>query len=371
MRKKTMFVLIMLLALCSVSLVLASCDPASKEIERIDYESESKTIFWEPVRGAESYTVFENGKELVETSETKFSVSLLKEEVSYITVQPKGKSEKKISDEYLFITKGYDGIEYTLLEDGSGYHAHLKIKVSVGTVISVQSVYNDLPVKSAYIVATNGIKVIPDCIEVYEVYSPNGSNKEGTIRLPQNLKEIKEYPICKAFQINKYGKNFSTQDGVLYDNTMETLVYYPYFKKDSFFVVPESVKTILDIQNEYITEIKLPSKLKKIDSFPPNLRGELSIPGSVKDFNYNIYTFYGNKLIFEKGFQYVQCGFIILNDCDVYIPISVIYIPEELVATNIFNEDYRVTIHCAAKQKPTRWADNWQYGCEVIWGENW
>lgn len=345
--KKVLLILLIFLALCTACLGLAGCDYTTGEIGKIDYDPRSQTIFWEPVSGADNYTVFENGKRLLNTNDTKFFILSLKEDVSYITIAPtKHMKDMGLSEEYLFISKGYEGIEYTLMEDKSGYEAVFSDPIPAGAIINIQSIYKYLPVKSAKINPTTEDKednykiVVPDTIEKYDVFSPNGRDEESVIRLPQSLKEAEYLGNCVAYQINTHSENYTVRDGVLYDKKMETLVWYPSKKIDQSFTVPKGVKSASIAMNVNLKNIKLLDgleifyggflNLENID-IPRSVRefglifctfDTLLIPSSVSDVH--LYLIDAKKIIFEYGTEVIKYDTICFsNDLDIYIPETV------------------------------------------------
>lgn len=373
--KKILLVLAMLFMLSTACLGLAGCDYTTGEIGKIDYDPESKTIYWEPVSGADNYTVFENGKRLLNTNDTKFLVSSLREDVSYITVAPtKYMKDTDLSEEYLYISKGTEGVKYNL--QNNEYYAVFNEKVSEGTVINVQSVYENLPVTEVSIF-NDYEAVVPDTIKKIRM----GEFRYKTFRVPLNLGECLWTNVdCELYSVSKYHNLFSVKDGILYNKDLTKLISYPTLKKDKKYTMPDSVVEISEgglYQIEpYLTEVILSPNLVKLNLASICAVGikELRLPSKIILSEFCL-AFLGNKLILNNGItDIIQRSITLSGDnitCDIFLPESISNIAYNGIVNNKLNNDFKTTIHCAAKEKPIGWHEEWQEGCEVIWGENW
>ena len=136
--------------------------------------------------------------------------------------------------------------------------------------------------------------VIPELIQGYPVtgvYLTHTNSNIVSITLPSTVVEI-SMMYCSELQeykVSEQNERFSSKDGVLYDKSGETLIYYPPARDTAAFAVPESVQVIGECafyECDNLTEIILPESLKLIDtaafSEMSNLT-ELTIPAQVTE----------------------------------------------------------------------------------------
>jgi hypothetical protein len=90
--------------------------------------------------------------------------------------------------------------------------------------------------------------------------------------------------------------NYSASDGVLFNKSVTNLMFYPYAKTSTSYVVPNTVTSITKISfNPYLTNITLPNGLTRIDSyaFEGSALTSVTIPDSVN--NYGSFSFWGSR----------------------------------------------------------------------------
>lgn len=79
-----------------------------------------------------------------------------------------------------------------------------------------------------------------------------GAEKLKSFTISNRLEEIGKFAFDKTVNLeefyceNKYHKNFAVIDGVLFDNEIIHLYKYPHNKKESGYIVPETVNKIVD-----------------------------------------------------------------------------------------------------------------------------
>jgi len=132
--------------------------------------------------------------------------------------------------------------------------------------------------------------ILPESIETIESSAIWGCDNIKSISVPAKTTFIdKNAFINKCLEsviVDEENKYYKSVDGVLFDKDMTKLITYPVSKKAEEYTVPDSVKTICNLENKYMKTLVLPEGVEVIgygalDS-SPNLR-ELNIPASVID----------------------------------------------------------------------------------------
>lgn len=120
--------------------------------------------------------------------------------------------------------------------------------------------------------------VIPDTVTSVQNYTFKGCTGLKTVTLGAGMTDLPEnfFDGCKALKeikVSEGSKNFASDSGVLYDNTKETLIYYPAAKTGATYTVASTVKTIKKFafgrsSTDYAlnaTTINLPAGLETIE----------------------------------------------------------------------------------------------------------
>lgn len=111
-----------------------------------------------------------------------------------------------------------------------------------------------IPLESfnGYVAGKNVVKVIlPDNFSKWSAYIIGSGN-------------VEEYQL-EAIEISKDNPNFKTDDGVLYDKGGNTLLFYPYAKKDEEFTVPDTIKEIREDafkKKSFLKKVIMPKVIK-------------------------------------------------------------------------------------------------------------
>ncbi|MBQ3825969.1 MAG: leucine-rich repeat domain-containing protein [Spirochaetaceae bacterium] len=120
-----------------------------------------------------------------------------------------------------------------------------------------------------------GVVIIPEGVTEIGEYAFEYCKKITEIVIPASVTEIdsssfegdddeKCTALC-AITVAGGNKKYKSADGVLYSDGGETLLLYPYGKKDEEFTVPDGVKTIDSFgANESLVSVKLPDSLEEI-----------------------------------------------------------------------------------------------------------
>ena len=114
---------------------------------------------------------------------------------------------------------------------------------------------------------------LPHSLERLEDFSLESLNSLTEITIPENVSYIGRLPFAEcpnltAINVDSRNQCFQSQDGVLFDKSMETLIAYP-TNGQKKYVVPEGVKTISEYAFTYsrsrgVTALLLPSTLETV-----------------------------------------------------------------------------------------------------------
>lgn len=80
------------------------------------------------------------------------------------------------------------------------------------------------------------------------------------------------YSFVQYAGVSENNEHFCSVDGVIYSKDMTTMYLYPDFKKDTSYTIPNSVKTIRNLNNKYLTHIYFSSNLSYYHSLPVTLK---------------------------------------------------------------------------------------------------
>ena len=115
--------------------------------------------------------------------------------------------------------------------------------------------------------------VLPDKVKTLDNYAFSGCDSVEKIYFGRDFESYGAYSLygiqmIKEFEVSEENKLYSTVDGVLFDNSQETLMFYPKGRADMVYTVPEGVKTIGTAAFRYslkLNEIVLPDSIKNIE----------------------------------------------------------------------------------------------------------
>lgn len=214
--------------------------------------------------------------------------------VGYITeVLPQlpdtGITASATSSEKLFSTyETYDGTVYISKYTGNENNVVIPEKINGKKItgISNDSFSNNSNIKTIS---------IPDSVTYISYNAFCDCKNLKTINLGKSVDEIDSNfiyncPSVSDINVTSQNKKFSSSSGVLYNKDKTELIYYPYGKTASSFVIPKSVKSIT--YSAFSNDDN--SKLKYIGIFNDNINPtNLNIP-------YNITLYTVNKNIAKK-----------------------------------------------------------------------
>ena len=128
--------------------------------------------------------------------------------------------------------------------------------------------------------------VIPDSVDTVQDYLFYNCSGLKSVTLSANMTEFPSnlFSGCTALaeiKVSEGSKNFSSDEGVLYDNVKESLIFYPQAKTGTSYTLPSTVKTI-----------KTGAMGRGSSDYPKNLT-TLTLPKSVTTIEYR--AFYYNK----------------------------------------------------------------------------
>lgn len=101
---------------------------------------------------------------------------------------------------------------------------------------------------------------IPDSVTTIKDAAFYGCRKLKSITIPKNITKIDcSFELCvglSSINVASDNKVFSSKDGVLYNKTQSTLIFYPPAKESDNFIVPNSVKIIRENAFAYSSKLK-------------------------------------------------------------------------------------------------------------------
>ena len=117
----------------------------------------------------------------------------------------------------------------------------------------------------------------------------------------------------KGITVSKANKNFSSENGVLFNKNKTELIYYPFGKEDTIYTVPSTVTKLAKVSfNDCkLSKLNLPDNLKYIDesAFQGISLKSLSIPESVEYIGRYAFDLSGIETIhIPKGITTIEEG---------------------------------------------------------------
>ena len=117
----------------------------------------------------------------------------------------------------------------------------------------------------------------------------------------------------KSITVSKANKNFSSENGVLFNKNKTELIYYPFGKEDTIYTVPSTVTKLAKVSfNDCkLSKLNLPDNLKYIDesAFQGISLKSLSIPESVEYIGRYAFDLSGIETIhIPKGITTIEEG---------------------------------------------------------------
>ena len=302
------------------------------------------------------------------------------------------------------------GLEYTLSYDETYY-----IVSGIGTCTDIEivipSIYMGKPVMSI------GYQAFEKCISITNVAIPNSitfidswafcyCTSLTSIEIPSSVTNIgfSAFRTCTNLTniiVDKRNEAYMSINGNLYTKNGKILVQYAIGKKDTEFVIPNSVTNIDSWALYYCSNLtsvtyeedsQLTSIGERAFGDCPKLTS-IEIPQSVTSISR--YAFYMCRNLTSVSFE-VNCQLTSIGDkafyycgnlTNIVIPSTVTRIGYEAFRscgnlTNIvipstvtsmgnfaFGGCDNLTIYCEAQSQPSEWSSNWNLSnCPVVWG---
>ena len=186
--------------------------------------------------------------------------------------------------------------------------------------------------------------ILPDTLTKIETKAFLSCTNLTSLAIPASVTEIQANAFPKSLSkltVDKHNPVYEMVDGVLFDKTTHTLVWYPGQKKDKSYTVPKGTTAIMDTAfagNESLCKIKLPDSLESIgeSAFQDcTSLSEIALPAgiiSIPDYAFSGCTAL-EKVTFPEGLTEIgRCAF---NHCalqELALPSSV-----EKVLSSAFN----------------------------------
>ena len=183
--------------------------------------------------------------------------------------------------------------KYQLLKDGT---AEITEYTGTATNLTIPSSLD------GYTVTSIGAEAFWDCSSLTNVKIPNTVTNLGdfafancpnlkSATIPKSVKTIGDliFEYCSSLtdiNVDSGNKNYSSQDGVLFDKAKTKLIQYPFGNERTSYSIPNSVKSIGDwaFRNcSNLTTVSIPNSVKSIGVLAFNCSGltSLKLPDSV------------------------------------------------------------------------------------------
>ena len=119
---------------------------------------------------------------------------------------------------------------------------------------------------------TGEYKILDTCEKIAD--AAFSGSQLSTLTLGKNVSELGgrwfEGAIFTAVNVPAANPYLRSENGVLYNADMTELLFYPRYKQDATFVIPDGVTTAADMaiyNNPYLTKVVIPASLAKVGSY--------------------------------------------------------------------------------------------------------
>ena len=119
---------------------------------------------------------------------------------------------------------------------------------------------------------TGDYKILDTCEKIAD--AAFSGSQLSTLTLGKNVSELGgrwfEGAIFTAVNVPAANPYLRSENGVLYNADMTELLFYPRYKQDATFVIPDGVTTAADMaiyNNPYLTKVVIPASLAKVGSY--------------------------------------------------------------------------------------------------------
>lgn len=116
-----------------------------------------------------------------------------------------------------------------------------------------------------------GMPVTGVSLDLFNAYST-----VETLYIPETVENLETSGIIycsklKKIEVSENNKNFASVDGVLFDKSVSNLIVYPMGKEETYFAIPDTIKTLGESvfeKNTYLTDLLIPASVTAIGKAP-------------------------------------------------------------------------------------------------------
>ena len=156
-----------------------------------------------------------------------------------------------------------------IIDNGAFYHCDHLTVVSIPTSVKEIRSY-------AFSFCSSLEKIdIPDSVVKIGDFTFCGCNGLKNIRIPKSVGEFGEYIFLdctnlRDITVSSESNYFHISNGVIFDKTQHSIIYYPPYKKEKLFIMPDTVTDVKDgafENNNYLEEVVFSNSVKTIGRY--------------------------------------------------------------------------------------------------------
>ena len=222
---------------------------------------------------------------------------------------------------------------------------------------------------------------------------------ESVTDIAQGLNNASNFSYCESLtdiNVSKNNKNYSSEEGILFDKNKTKLLKFPSNKNISNYKIPDSVTIIAEHAFENcknIDSVIIPDSVINIgfSCFYQSSLKSIVIPNNVKSIKWKTFRSCTNltEVVLSEGLDYIdgEAFYGCTNLIKINLPDSLskiygrafeqcenlekIILPTNLsvISSNAFQACNKLTFYCRIKEenKPSGWANYWNNSRPIVW----